>query len=502
MGNLSGLESLERYGKFIPFTRSYGITMGTLTYFASRQTLQRLPALMASALFCVASWSPSIAAQEESQNAAAEEVIQPSRARGFFIDRPVPLEEDSPRADFHTINLDFIDDSTTISLEEDVLDAYLQDYSQVIEELESSGNAWDQNLVQNLRVQGELYAEQGNLAMAAASFDKAIHINRINQGLHTPDQIVDLKRMLETNIQLGNWRAAEEQSKYLIFLLLKNFGSEDPRIVETLVDAAAWNTQLFTSRAGETIAFNIRTAQLFYIKAIQLIQNDPSRLQELVRYYQALAVTGYLVNSNPGAFDGIEENALRVFESNLTSRLGMPSSSRTDKALGLGKIALEQLISHLDSVRVQIPLETHVRAVVDLADWHLLAGNRYAAARNYTIAEELMAGSEDALALREQLFSGVTRIPSFLDSSNHAAAVLYNPELGTQMQSGFADVMFDIARDGSVRNLEFLTERTEENYRHLNRLRAGISRSIFRPHIEQGETVLTKDQIFRFRYWY
>ena len=55
---------------------------------------------------------------------------------------------------------------------------------------------------------------------------------------------------------------------------------------------------------------------------------------------------------------------------------------------------------------------------------------------------------------------------------------------------------------GAPRDVEVLTEETEENARQLSRLRRQIQRAIFRPLIVDGEIESSEGHIFRYRYWY
>ena len=91
-------------------------------------------------------------------------------------------------------------------------------YNSAVEEIEYIGGAWDRALVEELFALGLLQQQQGDHDAAVETFDRAIHVNRINDGLHSLQQIPHVERILDSYVALKDWENADLYNNYLFFI--------------------------------------------------------------------------------------------------------------------------------------------------------------------------------------------------------------------------------------------------------------------------------------------
>jgi hypothetical protein len=146
--------------------------------------------------------------------------------------------------------------------------------------------------------------------------------------------------------------------------------------------------------------------------------------------------------------------------------------------------------------------EALAQAIIDLADWYLLYQQRRGASELYAEAWSLLSEAENSEELLAKFFGQVTPLPTFLAAPT---SLVFNSSTArdtTELQVGYADLVFDVTENGVVRNLEVLGDENEENYAIIGRLRREVRDAIFRPVVIDGETVRTSGNQFRYRYWY
>ena len=114
----------------------------------------------------------------------------------------------------------------------------------------------------------------------------------------------------------------------------------------------------------------------------------------------------------------------------------------------------------------------------------------------------MLQGLEDSEELTQQLFGSVTPLPAF-GSSIEVPDAFYRTEDGSQaLRFDYADLTFDVTENGLARNVESISEETEDNQAQLGKLRNSTRSMRFRPLVIDGEPQRSFENHFRYRYWY
>ena len=156
-----------------------------------------------------------------------------ARARIYYLEKPTVVDSNSSPA------LTNVPLRQRVKKSENDLpsSAYVENierYTLAIEMIEDTGGVWDSQLVEQLSTLGDLQQQGLNHPAAIDAYRRAIQINRISQGLHTPDQIPFLENMIDSFVATEEWEQADLYSDYLFFVQHKAYGINDPRLIPAL----------------------------------------------------------------------------------------------------------------------------------------------------------------------------------------------------------------------------------------------------------------------------
>lgn len=379
------------------------------------------------------------------------------------------------------------------------IDSIIQ-YNSTVQDIEEDGGAWDGSLVEELSALGRLQQQQGDHLGAIETLDRAIHINRINSGLYTLEQVSVVEQLIQSYMALGNWEQADIYNNYLFHVQQKAYGGDDPRLIPVLDRLATWNIQAFNIGYGDLLGIRLRQSQIMFNAAARMVgvhfgKND----ERFINYQKHIAHSAYLVARNPELMNEIDRPEYRNMQQMLADRL---NEQRRVQSPGFktGERALIE-IAQYHQEKGDDPYAL-AEAITHLADWYLMFERRRVALENYQIAWDLLQEQEDAEALTERLFGSVVPIPAHMSSIQKPDA-FYRNEDGTEaLNFDFADLVFDVTQNGYVRNVETVSEETEANDSQLSRLRIWVRSTRFRPLIVDGKPQRVNENHFRYRYWY
>lgn len=433
---------------------------------------------------------------QETETAAEADPATTNLYRLLFVEEPVrfdpeldPVLPEVPPAIDRENDPEFLERSDAIT-----------NYQTAVEDIELNGGAWDRSLIEDLATLGVLQQQQGNHEDAIELFDRAIHVNRINSGLHTLDQIPFVEKLIDSHLALGDWNQADIYNDYLFYIQQRAYGPNDPRLIPVLDRLASWNIQAFNIGHGEHRGVRLTTAQILFNAAAKMVSvhfgEDDERV---ISYRRSLANSAFLVSVNAEVMAASQDIEYRSSADLLTSKLAAPTS-QLPGSFRAGETALREIFQYYAS-RENSTYE-QASALADLGDWYLIFQRRAEAENFYAQAWAILAGSERAEGWQQQLFGQVIPIPSFANSVES----LFTPSIvtadGNSVHFDYADMVFDVSISGDPRNIEVLTEETPSNTGHLSRIQRVIRNSFFRPIVVNGELVHSEGNYFRYRYWY
>lgn len=380
----------------------------------------------------------------------------------------------------------------------------IENYEQVLEELEYSGGAWSVELAEELEVLGSLLYQQGEFEESIEVLERAVHVNRVNYGLYSPQQIPLIQQQIAGHIALDQWREADTLQQYAFYAQNRAFGATDPRMISVYQSLARWNLVLFYRQIdADPTPRLLQTYQLFRAAAGGVRAHFGPRDPRYVSLLRDMA----------GASDMLGRYAL---PGSATPTAGNPElrTVRTDYAGGdFGTRATsrdnggEQALLRIIELhkRRQDQSDEGVLALVEamatLGDWYQMHNRRQAAQRAYADAYRALAEHENAEALLPRQFDRIVFLPTFstFDEQKKQALGL-SPDSGARQ--GYIDLSFNVSKYGRVSNLEVLAKEPAGVERVDVQVASHLRAYTIRPRLVDGEPADSEQERYRFPFWY
>jgi tetratricopeptide (TPR) repeat protein len=379
----------------------------------------------------------------------------------------------------------------------------IDNYEQMLEQLEYDGGAWSAQIAEELSTLGNMLYEQGDYEQSIEVFDRAVHVNRVNYGLYSTQQIPLVERIVESHIALGQWQQADQQQQYAFYVQSKAYGARDPRMAEVFENLARWNiasffrgidpdpsarlleTYMLFRAAANTVAFHFGTADPRYVS---LLRDVAGASDMVTRYTPPGTVTATATNPNirrVSEFVGVPNDQVRV-----------PN--------GGGEGALRRILefySDDDRPATQENLMLRVRALAELGDWYMMEQRRQAALDAYADAWNLLLTMEEGSVLAQQFFDRIVFLPTFSRfDEEQREAFQASPDFGARQ--GYVDISFDVSRYGRAGNFSVLAVEPAGMGR-VDMMAINHLRSLtVRPRVEAGETLASAGERYRLPFWY
>ena len=457
--------------------------------------------ICATALCCASGY---LLAQEQVSDAAddvvpADEPIEsaepPDRSRILFIDIPVTVEAG--------VDPIFPDEAAAVVPDRETSQQrvrVMRNYDSAIAAIEADGGAWDRALTEELSALGSLQQQLGDHPAAIDTLSRAMHINRINEGLHTLGQVPLVERMIDSYAALGDWPNVDLYQNYLYFVQQKAYGSDDPRLIPVLHKLGVWNLEAFSLGFGDPLGGRLSTAQLLFNAATRMVGMHFGRDDErYVSNLRSIARSAYLVSMNPETISEIGRPEFRSSQEILRDQLNEIEPIEIS-GFRAGQDALQEIVD-IYREKGDSPYLL-AEALANLADWQLMFSRGRMADELYAEAWQILAELEDSEELIDRLFGQVRPIPTFASLPTNLLLGSSDSQKRPSLHHDYADIRFGVNQNGAPRDVEVLTEESEGNGRQLSRLRREVLRSTFRPLIVDGKRVDSEGHQFRYRYWY
>lgn len=242
-----------------------------------------------------------------------------------------------------------------------------QNFEDAIAQMVSLGDRLTPGLVKPLQGLARSQHALGDYQEADRTYRRAVHVHRVNYGLHDLQQASLVGELIDLLVEAGDFDAADGVQTYQLEVLRNNLDETDPRVIN------AWE------RRGQILSNRGRhvDAQENYVFAADVMRNvdGPNSLAQ-VPLLRSLS-DSYLDHANADLFTRIEmarvelEKIILILERN-------PSASSADRG----------------------------QAHLDMGNFMLRFGDWNAALRHYRKAWEYLDADAESIALRSQYFDG------------------------------------------------------------------------------------------------
>jgi tetratricopeptide (TPR) repeat protein len=131
-------------------------------------------------------------------------------------------------------------------------------YRARINDTQANANPYSHELREQFDALGALLQQSGEHEEAIKAFEAAMHIDRVNAGLYTLDQIPLVEKIIASHEALGNFDEVNDFHGYLFYIQQRSYEDGDPRLVAAQEEWADWNVESYlkdNAQQGGSITF-------------------------------------------------------------------------------------------------------------------------------------------------------------------------------------------------------------------------------------------------------
>ena len=347
-------------------------------------------------------------------------------------------------------------------------EASSQNYDAAIQIIESDSDRLNSNLVAPLIGLAETHRAGGDYFGAMQAYERALHINHVNDGPHSLSQIGVLNGMVNTDLDISNYDAAFDLLERIRILNERMYSPTSIKLLPVLQRRADLLKQLQRPREERQV----------YRRIVDILrahhgESDPSLIEPLL----ALSRT-YVADAGKV-----------VFRSEPTSENGATFLKR---ALRLAEI------------NADVDWQTLEKCLLAFGDYYMLLGVNSLARIHYGRAWQLTSSDAASLEHRRQHLEQPIRLrrPGLGRYANFAYGWDLNDIDPDDFVEGFMTARFAVTKRGRTTDIELVEADPPGFTRMETRVRKGVRNFMYRPRHEAGEPVRTDDLTFQHRFLY
>lgn len=355
--------------------------------------------------------------------------------------------------------------------------------------LEAAQHRYHPDMVRPLMLLGDAQLAQGDYGKALNSYERAVHVRRVSDGLLAPGQAELIYKQAEALHMMGSIGEASNREEYAYELLARAYGALSEALLPATYRLADWHRR----------NYNIFPARALYKRAMRIHEaNEQQGALSIIPALQGLAFT-YRLERFPPRY--VAERETRTFSS---------ASSRASERLTVFEqpIAInnfpeaERALQRIVRIRQEHPESTPAEvgeAILDLADWHLL-WERFRKA--HTLYEHVHAefdalDSVDAAAYFAEPLLLHFPIPA---TPRSAQGGDQGDSPRAALRTGFVETSFRVSPNGSVQNMQVIASEPEGLMDF--RVRRSLRSARYRPALVAGKAAPFENQIHRHEFQY
>lgn len=126
-----------------------------------------------------------------------------------------------------------------------LLNADIARYQDSISQLITAENPYSESLREQYAALGQLLQRAEDHEEAIKALESAMHIERVNQGLFTINQIPLVESIITSHAAVGNYGDVDDYHEYLYYIQQKSYPEGDARLLAAKERWADWNVESF-----------------------------------------------------------------------------------------------------------------------------------------------------------------------------------------------------------------------------------------------------------------
>lgn len=376
-------------------------------------------------------------------------------------------------------------------------------------------------MAKDLTALARLYQDNGEHEMALNTFDRAIQVSKIHNGLFHEDQVPLIESSIQSLLSLGRYADVEEQLDFLIYLHEKHYGANSIELIGPLASKVAWDMYMFEQNAllgkqfaepgamingfasvpGGQIAspgILVQTQEKI-IKGIQILVNANDFANPFLHQFEQQLIETYFYQ----AYHDGQTRASQHYVASLDgSYISSGPFNYTLANYQNGEKAYQRLLAYLDKSGQGNSME-YVLTTLGLGDWYMLFNKLGKGREQYHKAGLILEnGNFSDVDKRSLLQPAIpVELPAFGEIPLVSAVKndMWKDEALSDYK-GFVDISLALSKQGRVTELEVLGQSPDTPKYIVSELEWKLRDSHYRPVISEAEPV--SSQPLQVRYYY
>ena len=360
-------------------------------------------------------------------------------------------------------------------------------YRDAINDLESINGPYSSQISEELTGLGLVYQEREDHEKAISSFERALHLTRVNEGLHSMNQVVLVEYLIESYIALERWERTKELHYYLFRLNRYNYGIQSPKLLPIINRLSHSYLQAFNDNKSHPS--HLVYSHELTLLSINIIENIYGKYdRHLIAALKGLTTSNYYFHTYFGQELASQNDfniAMRGSVDESYARLMYYTKNSADN--GTDTISrIVDLYEHDDDTDPMIK----AKARILIADWEMIVGRRQSATAMYKeIYQDLWNDEAIRIELAASLAEATPLPDQSLFSDNDAKTI-------STLSENYVLVQFDVSASGKLENVEIL-ESNPGGQALGYEVQQKLREVKFRPRMAEGTLVSSERVIHR-----
>lgn len=352
---------------------------------------------------------------------------------------------------------------------------------QIILDIEASRGRYAPELIQPLRILGKAQMATKDYMQAVETFDRAIHLTRINSGLFAPEQVPLVYLHADSYAAMKDFRNAQRREEYA-FQVLSNRAQRGDLLAGM-------------QRLGDFYleTYNFLAARTMYRQGYEVLEDNGFGNSDLAVPFLKGTASTYKMERFPPLYSQERRSDEFMQKPENTRNLEFSTEYRTINNFPAGERALQKIIKirksalgsseeNSDPKEIGNHQALVNQALLDLADWHLMFGSQ-----------------KKAHTLYSEIHLQQVEFPAELSIDMDSPKLLYLPAPQNlkppptpdrlAAETGSITLEFSIHKNGRIRGLETIA--FEPNDAIEFNARRSMRQAIYRPAMVEGDATLT-----------
>lgn len=367
--------------------------------------------------------------------------------------------------------------------------ADLSAYEDHIAQLEISGGAYNPQLAEALMGLGQVQRAHGLYPAAAATLQRALHIARVNEGLHNLAHVPLLQALLEVHSALGDAQAMDRDYQQLYWVRTRNAGSDRTALLPIIEEVGLGRLRAYETAPAEVGLNHLVKADALYDLAYRILDEAGSAADAVdpALFYHAAMVNHRLAlemqRSRVGFHDlraAMIDNGREVFEVNEEQA----RETLFRQSFLKGDWIARQIVTRTGDRETSAPL-AHAEALRFLGDYYLSFRRNVDAMQEYRRALDVLR--RHGLDVHIDRLFGAPALVTALQAPGDSDVMALTDS------SRYVEALVDISDSGWPRNVRVQRTHPEKDADLARRGERAIHALHYRPRFVDGKPAASSD---------